>query len=134
MNTKRFILAGLAVFIVWEILTYVIHTLIMGGLYEASSHLWRQDMAQKMWIMTVTAFVFSFLFVYIFTKGYENRGIGEGFRFGLLIGVFYTLPHIFDQFVIYPVDFLMAIQWFIFGIIEFIIIGMVAAVVYRPKP
>jgi hypothetical protein len=40
---------------------------------------------------------------FIFTKGYEGNGIGEGVRFGLLIGLFMFIPMAIDQFVVYPI-------------------------------
>ncbi|MEJ2628987.1 MAG: hypothetical protein P8078_10565, partial [bacterium] len=74
MNGKRFLLASIIVFIVFEALNFVIHGLILAGAYEATMELWRADMNQKMWIIYLGDLVRAFLFVYIFIKGYENKG------------------------------------------------------------
>lgn len=133
MNGKRFILASIVVFVVYEILTWIIHTPILGRTYMELQHLWRPDMMDKMWIMYVTAFIFSFLFVYIFTKGYEGKGVAEGFRYGLYIGLLMNIVGMFNQYAVYPVPLSLTIQWFIYGMIQFIIIGIVTALIYRPK-
>jgi hypothetical protein len=86
-----------------------------------------------MWIFYPIGLVMSFLFVYIFIKGYEGKGILEGLRYGIWIGLFMNLPSAFGQYAIYPVPFSLAIQWFIYGMIEFIILGLVAAAIYKPK-
>ncbi|MCK4322464.1 hypothetical protein KAX08_08130 [candidate division WOR-3 bacterium] len=133
MNGKRFILASIVVFVVYEITNWIVHSLILSGVYQRLQSLWRPDMMDKMWIMYVTAFIFSFLFVYIFTKGYEGKGVAEGFRYGLYIGLLMNIAGIFNQYAIYPVPLSLTIQWFIYGMIQFIIIGIVTALIYRPK-
>lgn len=133
MNWKRFWLAVIVVFIVYEILTWIIHTPILGRIYMELQHLWRPDMMDKMWIMYITAFIFSFLFVFIFTKGYEGKGVAEGARYGLYIGLLMNIVGMFNQYVVYPIPLSLTLQWFFYGMIQFIIIGIVAASIYKPK-
>ena len=79
MNTKKFILASIVVFIVYEILNYVIHSFILGNAYMATASLWRpmEEMNSMMWIMWLGDLVKAFVFVYIFTKGIEGKGWAE---------------------------------------------------------
>ncbi|UCD70562.1 MAG: hypothetical protein JSW70_06020 [Syntrophobacterales bacterium] len=133
MNIKRFIIASIAVFICFQVLNFIIHGVILDSTYESLKDVWRPDMMSKMWIMYITSLILSFLFVYIFTKGYEARGIAEGVRYGLLIGLLMNIPGMFNQYVIYPIPFYLALQWFIYGTIEFIACGIVAALIYKPK-
>lgn len=132
MNVKRFVFASLAVFVVGMILDFIIHNVILMEAYEALASIWRADMNSLMWIMYVGSFIFAFLFVYIFTKGYEGKGIMEGVRYGLIIGLLMLLTGVFGQYAMYPLPFNLIIQWFVFGMIEFIIFGVVAAVIYKP--
>ena len=133
MNIKRFIGASIAVFFAFQIVDSIIHIFILSPVYDTLKDLWRPDMMDKMWIMYSTSLVFSFLFVYIFTKGYEGKGIAEGIRYGLLIGLLMNVVGIFNQYVVYPIPFSLAIQWFIFGMIEFVIIGIVTSLIYKPN-
>jgi len=133
MNKKRFVLASIAVFVVFEILDWIIHSKILSRTYMNLQHLWRPDMMDKMWIMYITAFIFSFLFVYIFTKGYEGKGVAEGIRYGLIIGLLMLVVGMFNQYAVYPIPLNLTIQWFIYGLIQFIIVGIVAALIYRQE-
>ncbi len=133
MNIKKFVIASIVVFIVFEILNFIIHGPLLGSIYEETKSVWRPDMMDKMWIIHITNFIFSFLFVYIFTKGYENKGIVEGLRFGLIIGLLMNVVGMFNQYAVYPLPFSLAIQWFIYGIIQYVICGAVAASIYREK-
>jgi len=133
MNLKRFIIAFIAIFVGIEILGYVIHSVILMSTYESLKNVWRADMMQKMWIMHVVNVFMSILFVYIFTKGYENKGLVEGVRYGLIVGLFMSMPAAFSSYALYPIPYTLALKWFVFGMIEFIIYGLLVAVIYKPK-
>jgi len=129
VNVKRFILAALAVFLSFQVLDFVIHTLILGPTYQATASLWRPEMMSLMWVMWLTGLVLSILFVYIFIRGYENRGIAEGLRFGLLVGLFFSIPGVWNQYVVYPVPLALAVKWFGFSLLEFLIAGVITSLI-----
>ncbi|MBN2061566.1 MAG: hypothetical protein JW882_14235 [Deltaproteobacteria bacterium] len=133
MNVKRFVVAIIGVFITILILDYVIHSLILLNTYKDLKGVWRPDFMSKTWIMYITALVFSVLFVYIFTKNYEGKGIGEGIRYGILIGLLMNVVGAFNQYASYPIPFTLALQWFIYGTIEFIVCGIVTTLIYKPN-
>jgi hypothetical protein len=132
MNIKKMILACFGVFLAFEVMDYTIHGLILAPVYVQLAHIWRQDMMSKMWLMALSTLVMSVMFVYIFIKGYENKGIAEGIRFGIVTGLFMNFMGMFGQYVMYPVPFDLTVKWFIFGMLEFMIAGMVAAIIYKP--
>lgn len=131
MNVKKYIIASIAVYIVFMILDYVIHGVILSDTYMSMEGVWRPDMENYMWIMWVTSLVFSFSFVYIFTKGYEGKGIAEGIRYGLIIGIFVMFIGMFNQYASYPISLSLTIQWFIYGLIELMAAGAVTALIYK---
>ncbi len=74
---------------------------------------------------------FAVLFCFLFVKCYEDKGFGEGIRYGLLIG----LLCIGANLIFYPVQPLPAklvVNWSIGGLIEMIIAGVIVAILYRP--
>ena len=133
MNVKRFLLASLAVFVTFQVLDFVIHGLYLAPTYESLASIWRPNMEEIMWVMYCTAAVLSLLFVYIFTKGFQSKGIMEGVRYGFLIGLLMALIGGLNQYVIYPVPLDLTIKWVVFGLIEFIAAGAVTALIYKPK-
>ena len=102
MNWKKFFIAFIVIFVVGLILGFVVHVVLLGPTYEELSNIWRTDMDRLMWIQWVTALFYSFFFVYIFARGYEGRGIMEGIRFGLIIWGFFTIPSIYNQYMVSP--------------------------------
>jgi len=133
MNGKKFVVASIAVFVTFEILDAIVHGKILAPTYESLASVWRPDMMSKMGLMHIGTVIFSFLFTYVFIKGYENKGIAEGVRYGLLIGIFFNLPYALNSYVIYPLPSSLCVKWFVFGMIEFVIAGIVAAGLYKPR-
>ncbi len=132
MNTKKMVFASLAVFVGFEIMDYIIHNVILSPVYAQLANLWRPDMMSKMWLMALSTLVMSVMFVYIFIKGYENKGIAEGLCFGIVAGLFMNFIGMFSQYVMYPIPFSLAFTWFIFGMFEFSVAGIIAALIYKP--
>jgi hypothetical protein len=137
MNTKKFVLAFVLVFILVEITNYIIHVVILGPVYAADEVkiLFRsqEEMSGMMWIMWILDLIWSFFFVFFFVKGYENKGIAEGLRFGIYIALFYYLVSVYGQYTVYPIPYYLALQWVLYGFVQAIILGIAAALVYRPK-
>jgi hypothetical protein len=103
------------------------------AIYEKLANVWRADMMDKMWILYFASFIYSFLFVYIFSKGYKGRGFIEGVRYGVVIGFFSSVVGSLYQYVLYPIPSYLAAHWMVYGMIQMIFAGVLAALVYRPK-
>ena len=137
MNTKKLVTAFVVVFILLEVTNYLVNMVILSSTYANPeiSKIFRPmaEMDAKMWMMRIADLVYSFFFVFIFVKGYENKGIMEGVRYGIYIGIFIQFMAAVAQHVVYPVPASLAVQWFIYGLIESVIFGVVAAMIYKPK-
>ncbi|HEX7046568.1 MAG TPA: hypothetical protein VF275_03215 [Gammaproteobacteria bacterium] len=131
---KTFWIGFVVVYVVGYAVNFLIHGVLLDGTYTALADLWRpeQEMMDLMWIMFLTSIVFVFAFCYIYTKGHEGKGIMEGVRYGLLMGLFTSTPMAFDSFVMYPVSFNLALIWFVTGIVQWIIAGAIFASIYKP--
>ncbi len=132
----RFWLSVLVVFVAYTIIEFILHTQILSGAYEATKELWRpeEEMNQMMGIMWIGTLVFSFFFVFLFSKGYEGKGIGEGLRFGFYIGLMFAVPMALATYSCMPVTGGLAAAWLIGGVVENIVAGVLLSLVYKPKP
>lgn len=137
MNTKKFIIALVVVFVVLEITNYIIYMGILGSAFmnDMYKNVFRteEDMNSKMWIMYLMDLIWSCFFVFFFVKGYENKGWMEGLRFGIYIGIFYMLVVSFQYYAMFPLEFGLVFQMFIYAFIQVLILGIVTALIYKPK-
>lgn len=134
MNSKRFVTAFIVIFVVLELTNYLIHGVILSSTYasEGVKELFRPDMMSNMWIIWVTDIIWSFFFVFFFVKGYENKGIMEGLRYGFYMGIFFAMVSAYQTYAMYPIPYSLAFEWFIYGLIQFIILGYIVAMIYKP--
>ena len=135
MNAKRWLLASVAVFVAMFVLEFVVHGVLLHGVYQQTSSVWRPgaDIQRLMWIFWVGYLVFALLFAFIYAKGYEKEkpGLGQGFRFGLYVGVMLSVLNGFGWYVILPIPLALAFYWFAAILVESIAMGTAAGLVYR---
>ena len=75
--------------------------------------------------------LYTTIFSYLFVRGWENRSVMEGVRFGMVVGVFFWAPLVFFEYVSHPVPEMLAVQWVLSGVCVNISMGIVAARMYR---
>jgi len=129
---KKVIPGFIAVYIVMNLLNYLIHQVMLKETYMklVEMKMMRGEDAGTMWIFFVTALIVSFFFTLIFSKGYEGKGIGEGVRFGLYAGLMMATPFAYDTYASMEIPYDLALQWFLYTTISYIILGVVVAAVF----
>jgi len=137
MNWKRLWLTALIVFVFLQLTDFLIHWVILKGVYEnlAALGVFRSasEMCGYAWVEIVMTAVFSFFFAYIFVKGYEGKGILEGIRYGIVIGFFWIFVNAYNAFIAIPIPYGLVWYWIISGFIQAIIAGILVALIYKPK-
>jgi len=93
MNTKKYLLASVSAFIVMYLLSWLGYELILPMLFSADplEPIYRSEqlMIGIMAAYLITALIMS----YIYPKGVEGDNVmGNGLRFGALIGLLVSLP------------------------------------------
>ena len=138
MNKNKFWIAFIVIFVVLEVTNFIIHGTLLSSTYQSEGikEIFRnmEEMESKMWIMWLTDIIWAFFFTFIFVKGYENKGIMEGIKYGIYMGIFVSLVFSYQSYVVYPLPYSLVFQWFLFGLIQCILLGIVAALIYKPKP
>jgi hypothetical protein len=137
MFTKKFWLTFILVFVVLEATNYFFYMYLLDPLWKdpevSKAFRPEEEMFSKMWLGYILDLIWSFFFTFFFAKGYENRGLMEGVRFGIYIGLFYFLVVNYGNYVIFPLPYKATLYPFLCGFAQAIILGIVAALVYKPK-
>ena len=127
---KKLWLGVICVFVSAEILNFLIMGLLLGPAMMSLQNVWRPDMMSLMWIFHVTMLIGSFFFVLIFSRGYQGKGIAEGVRYGLYIGIWMSLGMAYATYAMIAIPVSLAHEWFILGVVDYIIQGIVVAWIY----
>lgn len=131
---KKVLLGFAAAFVVFVALDYIVNNVLLVSAYEETKHLWRAQEEMKWGVYLISMLFFSFFFAFIFSKGYENKGIVEGIRYGVYIGLMFMIPMAYGAYAFMPIPYSLALQWFLYGTIECIIAGIVLALIFGMKP
>jgi len=134
MNVKRFVIASIAVFVVLLILDFIFHAGLMTPVYEEIKEVTRPEaeMMRLMPIGYIFTLLWAFLFCYIFIRGRQGKGLIEGVRYGVIMTFFYSLVVAIGWWTMFPIPFKLVIYWFLIGLVEMVILGIVVALIYKP--
>ena len=136
MSLKKWAVATLGAFVVLFASGFVIHHLWLGEFYKANASWWRPEaeMGSMMPLMFTSHLALAALLTVVYAKGYESGkgGIGQGFRFGILMGLLLTVPNSLMNYVIYPYPMSLIVNWLIGGVAELALAGAVIGALYRP--
>jgi hypothetical protein len=127
---KKLLYGFIAVFVTIDVLNFLIHGVMLSTTYQSLSSLWRPDMMSKVWITHLNAAISAFFFTFVFSKGYEGKGIAEGARYGFYIGFWLSALMAYGTYMMIAVPYSLAVQWFIYGLIEYVAAGVVLAMVF----
>jgi hypothetical protein len=131
MMNKRIWVGFVTVFVTTQIIEGLIGFILLGPTYSHSPHIWRPIAEIRLWMLPVTGAFFSFFFVFIFAKGYEGKGLLEGVRYGLYAALMIVLPHAYNSYATLQIPYSIALLWFLFGTLEYILAGILLSAAFR---
>ncbi len=130
MNIKRYLIAVLATFVAVFATDFIIHGVLLTDLYMKTAQLWRPQEEYLMSYMFISQLTFTAVFVFIFTRNFEGKGIGEGLRFGFYIGLLFATMNI-GMYSYMPIPCSLIVAWIVASIAKGLITGAVTSLVYK---
>ena len=130
---KKFWLGFVAVFVLVLLLDFVVNTFLMMSEYMQTMQLWRPEAEMKHGVMIITELIFAFFFTFIFSKGYEGKGVIEGVRYGFYVSLMMNVTGAYMTYATMPVPYMLALKWFLYGTVQYVIYGAVLALIYGKK-
>lgn len=135
MNFTRVASAALAAWVLYMVMGYLVHGLLLSDLYRQYTGLMRPQ-AQQQTILPINfgvVLVGFFAFAYAYAKGYEGgNGLQEGLRFGVLVGIMLCTFGTIWEYMVWPVGRRLLAAWLIDYIVEFALYGIVVGLIYKP--
>jgi hypothetical protein len=129
MNKKLW-LGFVAVFVLSFLLDILVNNFLMMKEYMETAQLWRPQAEMKTGVILIVELCFAFFFTFIFSKGYEGKGAMEGLRYGLYVGLMMNVTGAYMTYATMPVPYMLALKWFLFGTVQYMIYGAVLGLIY----
>lgn len=127
---KKFILAVITVFIAFWCLDFFIHGVLLTKAYEETAHLWRPLPEMKTSLGVACTFVFSLIFVWIYSL-LGKKGIKSGLLFGFLLGVMHGFGMGFGSYAAMPITLTLAWAWFWASVVDMTIAGLITGAIIK---
>ena len=133
---RRFFLGWVAVFVAWMAGDFVVHGTLLHADYQSLSGLYRAEPdAERYFPLLILAHVvMAGAFAWIYSRGVESKPwLAQGIRFGIAAALL-LMPMYLIYYVVQPMSAALAVKQMVYGGIVTVILGAVAAFVYRSKP
>lgn len=134
MNIKRFTIAAFALFVFTFAFDFLLHGLLLQETYAATASQWRPEaeMQSYMPLMFVTQLAFATVFAFIFTRNYEGKGIGEGLRYGLYLGVLFAIVEV-QKICYMAIPLSLPLTWAAAVIVWGALAGIILSLLYNEE-
>jgi len=129
---KKILLGGIAVFVAWEILDFVIHGLILGSTYATLANMFRAQADMKMGLMVVVTLIGALAFAAVYTWFVNPKSLATGVKFGLVWGFGGGVMMGYGTYASMPVPYILALAWFLGTWVEFTVAGLLAGLIITP--
>lgn len=134
---KTFFIAWLVIFIVWFCGSFVVHGLLLHDDYMRLQNLFRSEADSQAFFpwMILAHVLLSGSFAWIYSRGVEaSPWVAQGLRFGVAVALLTVVPTYMIYYVVQPMPASTVIKQILFDGILIVILGMVAAFMYRRSP
>lgn len=137
MNVARILLAAVGAFVAYFALGFVAFGLVpvlrseflkYPAVYRSQDSM-KIVMPAGMMAMLVAMVVLAILYAMIWQPG---SGLGQGARFGALIGVFAICAFVMHNYVNLNIGLTLTLQQSAAYFVEWLVVGMVIGLIYRP--
>jgi len=131
---KKLITAWIVIFVAWLMGSFVIHGVLLRADYMQLTGLFRSDGDQQKYFpfMILAHVILSGAFVWIYARGAEAKPwMAQGLRFGIAVALLTSVPTYMIYFVVQPMPGNVVIKQIIFDSALMIILGTIAAWLYR---
>jgi len=134
MNTKRLVLAIVAVFAAVFATDVLIHGFWLNATYKATMQLWRSeaDMQSQMCWLIAGQFLTALMFVLIWSQA-AVRSLPRACAYGLCMALFQQATTLIT-YAVQPIPGEIIFKWFISGIAQGVLMGVILHLIYKPRP
>ena len=130
MNTKRFWITSVAVFVFTLIYETVVHGFLLKETYAITPQLWRADADMNMVLMMLTYAATSLLLVYLFSQKMNVQNMKQGMHAGIWVGLPIAILGA-ASYIWMPISVGLGLSWFFASFIKIVSIGKMTGMLYK---
>lgn len=128
---KKISLATLAIFIVWSVLGFLVHGVLLQPIYEETASLWRSLEETKMGLGYFVSFISALGFVLIYALFVTPKSVSTALKFGLIWGIVAGINAGFATYAYMPIPGELAWAWCLDLVMGGVVAGWIAGLMIK---
>lgn len=132
---KRFFLGWFALYAFNGFTGFLIHHVLLGSTYSEIASTLHADVQSRLWAFILISISGSFFLTLFYSEWRTGNSLGEGLKYGILIGVWMTINEYFSAYASSDaIPLWLALTWILLGLLQYIVCGIILALIYRNEP
>lgn len=131
MSIKRSMLSVVLIFVVAMVWNGLFHIVLIADQNEMIASLRRPDMSEKMLLSLFITIGMATLFVVSYNKWRRSGTLIESLIHGIFFSVLAGVLVNANQYLVYPIPGMLAVLWFLGGLVEFSLYSITVWLVQR---
>lgn len=134
MISVRSLVAMISIYATWSVMDYVIHQIILSSAYAATADMWRPMEEMKLGLMHAVVAFTTFVFVYVFSRFFADKGVHAGLVYGTLFGLSAGFSMGYGTYSVQPLPHDIALTWFVGTAAEGAVAGLLVGAIVTQTP
>ncbi|WP_321323634.1 hypothetical protein [Thiomicrorhabdus sp.] len=131
MSIKRSLLSVVLIFVVAIIWNGLFHMVLIAEQNEMIASIQRPDMSEKLFLSLFITIGMATLFVVSYNKWRRSGTLIESLIHGIFFSVLAGVLVNANQYLVYPIPGMLAVLWFLGGLVEFSLYSIIVWLVQR---
>ena len=131
---KKFIIAWIAIFIVWMLGSFVVHGALLSADYMALKSMFRSEADSQAYLpfMLGAHVIMAGAFVWIYARGAEAKPwLAQGLRFGVAVALLAVVGSYMIYYAVQPMPGALVVKQIVFDSVLLLVLGALVAFLYR---
>lgn len=130
INIIRFLAMVIVGYIFVFAFDYLVHHIMLMDIYTQTADLWRPEEEMSFPLMIAYNVLLIIILGFIFTRNFEEKGVGEGLRFGAALGALMAVMNA-AAYIWMPIPQELALGWAAAGLGQGIGLGIIFSLIYK---
>ncbi|HVN70675.1 MAG TPA: hypothetical protein VMU10_01525 [Desulfomonilia bacterium] len=128
---RKSIIATVIIFILWSIVDFILHGLILRSAYADTSQLWRPMEEMSPWIIYLVTAVSACVFTSIYWLLIHEKNVQNAVIYGALFGVGAGVSMGYGSYAAMPITAFIAHAWFLGAFLKYVFAGLVVGAIMK---
>ena len=131
---KKFIIAWIAIFVVWMFGSFVVHGLLLSTDYKALASMFRSEVDSQAYMpfMLGAHAIMAGAFVWIYARGAEAKPwLAQGMRFSVAVALLAVVATYMIYYAVQPMPGALVVKQIVFDSALLLVLGALVAFLYR---